>query len=272
MIEVQDIFKQYRDSYCQIYRGNVSPQQYKSMWHIEMCRTAALGGHIDKCNSCGDKRISYNSCRNRHCPKCQFLKREQWLEDRLNDFLPVNYFHVVFTIPDTLHSIALNNQKIVYNILFRSASETLKKFSSDKKYLGAKIGFIQVLHTWGQNLMYHPHVHCIVTGGGLSEDHTKWIDSRRKFLFPAEAIAIMFRGKFLDYLKKEFKSGKLVNSMKDKKFKTLINELYKKNWVVYLKPPFKQAENVFKYLAQYTHRIAISNHRIIKLQDDKVFF
>ena len=178
---MQHIFKKYGDIYRSTFRGKISPRQHKAMWHIEHCRTEVMGGHVDECNTCHKIRISYNSCRNRHCPKCQFLKREQWLEDRLDDFLPIQYFHVVFTIPDTLNSITLNNQKIVYNLFFRSVSETLKDLSQDEKYINAKNGFIAILHTWGQNLMYHPHIHCIVTGGGLSGDLKKWIHSRNNF-------------------------------------------------------------------------------------------
>lgn len=269
MVEMQDIFKKYGDIYRSTFRGKISPQQYKALRHIEICRTAALGGHVDMCDNCGEKRISYNSCRNRHCPKCQFLKREQWLEDRLDDFLPIQYFHVVFTIPDTLNSIALNNQKIVYNLFFRSVSETLKELSQDKKYFNAKNGFITILHTWGQNLMYHPHIHCIVTGGGLSEDLKKWVHSQNNFLFPIKVMGLLFRGKFLSYLQEALNQGKICYQ---KDFKLLLNELYKKNWVVYSKPPFKNPKTVLKYLSGYTHRIAISNHRIIKIENDKVYF
>lgn len=272
MIEVQDIFRLYGDEYRCVFKQKISPGQYKAMRHIEICRTAALGGHVDICDRCGEKRISYNSCRNRHCPKCQFLKKEQWLEDRLQDFLPVQYFHVVFTVPDILNPITLNNQKAVYDIFFRSASMTLNELARDKKYLNAKIGFITVLHTWGQTLMYHPHIHCIVTGGGLSNDMKKWIHLRNDFLFPVKVMAALFRGKFLAYLKEKYKHGKLKICDDDNDFILLLNKLYRKEWVVYSKPPFKRPETVFEYLARYTHRIAISNQRIIKLHEDKVYF
>jgi hypothetical protein len=271
-IEVQDIFKLYGDEYRRSNRKTMSTGQHKAMRQIEFCRTAALGGHKEICGDCEKERISYNSCRNRHCPKCQFLKREKWLEERLKDFLPVNYFHVVFTLPDTINAVALGNRKTVYNILFRSVSETLKNLSNDKKHLEAKTGFICILHTWGQNLMFHPHVHCIVTGGGLSSDNDKWIDSSSDFLFPIKVMSKLFRGKFLYYLKESYGNGKLKYHEDKKSFSSLLNVLYKKEWVVYSKPSFNNPETVFRYLSNYTHRIAISNHRIIKLQDDKVYF
>ena len=268
---MQDIVRLYGDSYRRQCGKTVSPQQHTAMRHIESCRTAALGGHVDRCDTCGHERISYNSCRDRHCPKCQFLKKEKWLEDRLNDFLPIAYFHVVFTIPDSLNSILLNNQKIMYDLFFRSVSETLKKLSADKKHIGARIGFIAVLHTWGQNLSYHPHVHCIVTGGGLSNNRKTWHNAKNDFLFPVKVMGTLFRGKFLSYLKKEYLRDTLKTGTK-KDFFLLINSMYELNWVVYAKPPFKKPETVFEYLARYTHRIAISNHRIIKIENDQVFF
>jgi hypothetical protein len=272
MIEVQDIFRQYGESYRKKYAGKISSVQYKVMRHIMMCRTAELGGHVDHCDACGHERISYNSCRDRHCPKCQFLKKEKWLEDRLNDFLPINYFHVVFTVPDILNPIILNNQKRMYDIFFRCVSETLKEFSWDAKYLSAHIGFISVLHTWGQNLSFHPHIHCIVTGGGLSANKSKWINSREQYLFPVKAMGALFRGKYLHFMKQEYKYGSVKTELSEIEFSELINELYKKSWVVYSKPPFKKPETVFKYLAGYTHRIAISNHRIVAIKDEQVIF
>ena len=272
MIEVQDILKLYGDSYRRRYGKNISPVQHKVMRHIEMCRTAALGGHIDQCDQCEHERISYNSCRDRHCPKCQFLKKEKWLEDRLKDFLPINYFHVVFTVPDTLNSIMLNNQKIMYDLFFRCVSETLKELSADKKYIGARTGFITILHTWGQNLSYHPHIHCIVTGGGLSDDHKKWVNLRSQFLFPVKVMGKLFRGKFLHYLKKEYAFESITTSLSKNSFTQLLDYLYRKKWVVYSKPPFKKSETVFEYLARYTHRIAISNHRILTIKNDHVLF
>jgi len=272
MIEVQDIFRLYGENYRRQRGKEMSPGQHKAMRHIEACRTSALGGHVDRCDECGHERISYNSCRDRHCPKCQFLKKEKWLEDRLNDFLPIGYFHVVFTIPDSLNSIFLNNQKLMYDLFFRSVSETLKELAEDKKYIGALIGFIAVLHTWGQNLMYHPHIHCIVTGGGLSDNRGTWIHTKGGFLFPVKVMGKLYRGKFLSYLKKEYSHDTLKNVSTKKKFSALLDALYRIDWVVYSKPPFKKPETVFEYLARYTHRIAISNHRILKIENDKVLF
>ena len=272
MVEVQDIFRLHGDEYRKQHGKNMSTGQHKVMRHIASCRTAEMGGHIDHCDKCDNERISYNSCRDRHCPKCQFLKKEKWLEDRLSDFLPVSYFHVVFTLPDSLNSILLNNQKLMYDIFFRCVSETLKELGTDKKWIGALIGFIAVFHTWGQSLIYHPHIHCIVTGGGLSFDRKRWVHVRKDFLFPVKVIGKLFRGKFLSYLKKEYLSGKISNAGKKNEFNSLLHNLYSINWVVYAKPPFKKPETVFEYLARYTHRIAISNQRIIKMENDKVHF
>ncbi len=188
-IEVQDIFSRHGDKYREKFGKSMPLRQHRAMRAIEICRTEHLGGHVDKCDTCGEIRISYNSCRNRHCPKCQFLRKEKWVEDRLKDLLPIQYFHVVFTIPDDLNPLALRNQKVIYNILFRSVSETLKELSLDEKHKTGKIGFICVLHTWGQNLLDHPHVHCIVTGGGLSQDSCKWIHCHKNFLFPVKVMS-----------------------------------------------------------------------------------
>ncbi len=272
MIELQDILRLYGESYRKKYAGSISSAQYRVMRHIEICRTAEMGGHIDRCDECDHERNSYNSCRDRHCPKCQFLKKEKWLENRLDDFLPINYFHVVFTLPSEINSLMLNNQKIMYDLFFRCVSETLKELSADKKYIGARIGFITVLHTWGQNILYHPHVHCIVTGGGLSNNGDKWISSRSKFLFPVKVMGSLFRGKFLDCVKKEFTKETLNTDLLRSDFNQLIDSMYRKDWVVYSKPPFKKPETVFEYLARYTHRIAISNHRIVAIKDDHIFF
>jgi hypothetical protein len=272
MAEVQDIFRLHGDAYRKQHVKSMSTEQHNVMRHITSCRTAELGAHVDHCDKCDHERISYNSCRDRHCPKCQFLKKEKWLEDRLNDFLPVSYFHIVFTIPDSLNSILLNNQKIMYNIFFRCVSETLKELGADKKWIGALIGFIAVLHTWGQSLIYHPHIHCIVTGGGLSFDRKSWVHVKKDFLFPVKVIGKLFRGKFLSYLKEEYLSDKISNAGEKNEFNFLLKNLYSINWVVYAKPPFKKPETVFEYLARYTHRIAIGNQRIIKIDNDKVHF
>jgi hypothetical protein len=275
-VEVVDIFRQYGHA----YRGSheMPLNQLRAMRAIEICRTAELGGHVEQCDTCGAIRISYNSCRNRHCPKCQFLKKEKWLEEMKEDFLPVQYFHVVFTTPDELNPLALRNQRVIYNILFRSVAETLTELSRDQKHLGAQIGFISILHTWGQNLMDHPHIHCIVTGGGLSPDGDKWVSCRKGFFLPVKVMSRLFRGKFLDYLGKSYDSQELIfpgniNHLQEwETFKEFLKQFYSQEWVVYCKPPFKGPEMVLEYLARYTHRIAIGNHRIIKIEDDKVSF
>ncbi len=275
-VEVADIFRQYGPGYRKTHplpRGHL-----RVMRAIEVCRTAALGGHLDECDTCGAIRVSYNSCRNRHCPKCQFLKKEQWLDARRKDLLPIPYFHVVFTVPAELNPLALRNRKTLYNILFRSVSETLKELAKNPKHLGAQIGFIGILHTWGQNLMDHPHIHCIVSGGGLSDDAQRWLPSRSKFFLPVRVLSRLFRGKFLDYLQKDYDSGDLafpgtVATLKEARaFRVFMRGLYGKEWVVYCKPPFKNAEGVLRYLGRYTHRIAIANHRIVNMEDGRIYF
>lgn len=250
----------------------------RAMRAIETCRTADQGGHVDECGHCGTKLISYNSCRNRHCPKCQFLKKERWIEARGKDLLPIPYFHVVFTIPDLLNPLVLRNQEVLYAVLFRSVSETLTELSLDRKRLGAEIGFISILHTWGQNLMNHPHIHNVVTGGGLSRDERKWKSCKNDFFLPVKVMSKLFRGKFIAYLKTLRAVNKLVypgavsHLEQPAAFNALIADLYKKKWVVYCKPPFNGTKGVLEYLGRYTHRIAISNHRLVKVEDDKVAF
>src|SRR5512135_2316740 len=261
--EVADIFRRYGPSYRDAHKLPLT--HLRTMHAIETCRTAYLGGHVDQCEECGHIKISYNSCRNRHCPKCQFLKKEKWVEARGKELLPIEYFHVVFTLPDELNPLALRNRKVVYNILFKGASETLTDLA--KKRLGVQARFITVLHTWGQNLMDHPHLHCIVSGGGLCEG--KWISSKRRFLFPVKVMSRLFRGKFLAFLKKAYKEERL-EAAED--FTSFLKDLYAKEWVVYSKPPFNGPENVLGYLGRYTHRIAITNHRILGIEDGKVSF
>lgn len=245
---------------------------------IEICRTAELGGHVDECDHCGALRISYNSCRNRHCPKCQCLDKERWLEARKEDLLPTQYFHVVFTVPEKLNPLALSNQRVFYDLLFRAVSETLKELAGNPKHLGAQIGVIAILHTWSQSLMDHPHVHCIVTGGGLSRDGTRWRSCKRKFFIPVKVLSRLFRGKLLAYLKEAYEVGKLgfsgqiAHLKQHSAFKALLDDLYEQEWVVYCKPPFRNAETVMEYLGRYTHRVAISNDRVINLQQDQVTF
>jgi len=277
MIEVQDIFRQHGENYMRTHK--LPPHILKTIINIEDCRTAALGGHIDECEDCGESRISYNSCRNRHCPKCQTLAKERWLDARKNDLLPVPYFHIVFTIPKELNYLTLLNQKAMYSILFKASSETLLELARDKKYLGSEIGFTMILHTWGQNLMNHPHIHCIVPSGGLSLNNNGWINSKKDFLMPVKVVSRKFRGKFLSYLKEEYKNntdlvftGETEELKRKDVFQCYMDKLYKTEWVVYCKPPFGSAEHVLEYLGRYTHRVAISNNRIIALENDYVVF
>lgn len=277
MAEVQDIFSEYGEKYC---RNHKLPIHIRNVINnIVACRTSQLGGHIDECSECGHTRISYNSCRNRHCPKCQTLTKEKWLENRKYDLLPISYFHVVFTIPEELNYLTLLNQKELYSILFKATSETLLELSKDIKYIGAEIGFTSILHTWGQNLMNHPHIHCIVPSGGLSLDGTRWISSKKDFFIPVRVLSRKFRGKFLYYLKKEFYTnlklkfiGDAEELMNKDVSQCFIDKLYKKEWVVYCKPPFSSAEHVLEYLGRYTHRVAISNNRIVALENGYVVF
>jgi hypothetical protein len=273
-VEVSDIFR----SHGHAYRvSNKLPLSHiRTMRAIERCRTAELGGHVDECDGCGRIRISYNSCRNRHCPKCQFLAKERWLEQRKEDLLSVPYFHLVFTIPAKLNPLVLRNKKICYDILFRCVSDTLFELARDPKHLGGQIGFICILHTWGQNLMDHAHIHCIVTGGALSPDGTKWISCRKGFFISVKVLSRLFRGKLLFYLKKSWESEELEFSgatakLKDR-FAVFLNDLYKMEWVVYAKPPFKDPETLLEYLGKYTHRIAIGNHRLLKMEDGEVSY
>jgi hypothetical protein len=250
----------------------------RALYSIKDCKTAALGGHVYECDDCGAIKISYNSCRNRHCPKCQTYAKEMWIHKRSKSLLPVDYFHMVFTVPEQLNSLILYNQKEMYNILFASVSETLIELARDKKYLHADIGFTGILHTWGQNLMYHPHIHCIVPGGGLSFDKIKWINSKKKFFIPVKVLSRKFRGKFLYYLNQLYLDNKLIfpaniDELNSKNiFNAFKDSLYKKEWVVYSKPPFESAEYVLKYLGRYTHRVAISDNRILKVDEETVVF
>jgi hypothetical protein len=275
-LEVADIFRQHGPAYREAHR--LSRNQWRAMRAIEECQTAALGGHKDQCDHCGHLEISYNSCRNRHCPKCQTLRKEKWIEARRKDLLPIEYFHVVFTLPAALNPLVSMNQQLLYDLLFRSASETLSQLAQNPKHLGAKVGMIGILHTWGQNLMDHPHTHWIVTGGGLSSDGRRWRSCRKGFFLPVRVLSALFNGKFLDLLNDGFQRGDLVfpahlRHLQDpKNFETFRRHLYRKPWVVYCKPPFDGAQGVLQYLGRYTHRIAISNNRILTLQDGKVSF
>jgi len=275
-LEVADIFRVHGPAYRQAHEMPV--RHLRAMRAIETCRTAELGGHVEECDQCGRLRISYNSCRNRHCPKCQGLDKERWLEARKEDLLPTVYFHAVFTVPEGIKPVALRNQRVVYSILFRAVSEILGELTGDPKYLGAEVGFIAVLHTWSQTLIDHPHLHCIVTGGGLSRDGSRWISCKREFFLPVKVLSRLFRGKFLAYLKEANKKGRLVfpgkiASLREKgAFNALLRELYEQEWVVYCKPPFRSPDKVMDYLGRYTHRVAISNNRLVKLEEGKVSF
>ena len=276
MNSLQHIMELHGESYTKSKK--LPPNILKALYSIKDCRTAALGGHVYECDECGEKKISYNSCRNRHCPKCQAYAKEMWIYERSKSLLPTHYFHIVFTIPEQLNSLTLFNQKEMYSILFTAVSETLLELAKNKKYLNANIGFTTILHTWGQNLMYHPHIHCIVPGGGLSTDNSKWIKSKKKFFIPVKVLSRKFRGKYLFYLNELYKNNnlKFPSSIKEFQFKEVFNvfkdNLYKKEWIVYSKAPFSSAEYVMQYLGRYTHRVAISDNRIIKVDKEKVIF
>lgn len=274
--EVADVVRAHGEDYRRAHHPSAA--QERVLKHIGECRTAALGGHLEECDSCRHQRISYNSCRDRHCPKCQNTARAEWITARLERLLPVSYFHVVFTIPDEINPVALRNKKIIFDILFAAASQALLTLARDEKHLGAQIGFTAVLHTWGQNLLFHPHLHCVVTGGGLSSDRTCWIAARENYLLSVKVLGKLFRGKFLAALDGAYRDGKLelagsTAELSDPEaWRRFKDSLYKKDWVVYAKAPFGGPEHVFRYLGRYTHRIAISNHRIVDFADGKVAF
>jgi len=250
----------------------------KVLLAIARCRTAALGGHIDECTSCGHRAISYNSCRNRHCPKCQTGARERWIAARRRELLPTPYVHVVFTLPPQLAALALQNRKLIYGLLLRTSAETLLEVARNPAHLGAEIGFFSVLHTWNQKIQLHPHVHCVVPAGGLSRDHTRWIRSHPRFFLPIAVLRRVFRGKFVAGLKSAFErgqlhlAGELAPLANPKAFAAWLRPLFRKDWIVYSKPPFGGPEYVLQYLGRYTHRVAISNHRLVALADGQVTF
>ena len=276
MSSLQEIMSVHGEDYIRSKR--LPSNIIRALSSIQYCKTASLGGHIYECDECGETTIAYNSCRNRHCPKCQTYAKELWIYERSKSLLPTHYFHMVFTVPEQLNSLILFNQKELYSILFSSVSETLLELAKDKKYLNADIGFTTVVHTWGQNLMNHPHIHCIVPGGGLSLDKSKWIKSKRKFFIPVKVLSRKFKGKFLYYLNKLYLDNKLVfpESISELSSRNIFNEfkdsLYKKEWIVYSKAPFKSAAYVVQYLGRYTHRVAISDNRIIKVDNKNVVF
>ena len=277
-VEVADVIRTAGESF---FTGS---QRWFTWLHLKVwnailrCRTAALGGHVDACSQCGHEAISYNSCRNRHRPKCQANARDRWLEARGKELLPTRYVHVVFTVPRHLSPLAMQNKREVYALLFRASADTLLEVASDPKHLGAEIGFFSVLHTWNQKLEHHPHVHCVVPAGGLAPDHSRWIDAQQKFFLPVEVLQEVFRGKFVDGLKTmhaEHKlafHGTLVSLQNPKAFTAWLRPLFRSKWVVYAKRPFGGAQHALRYLGQYTHRVAISNHRLVALADGMVTF
>ena len=277
-LEVADIIRSAGDSFIGRTQWHLGWQQLKVLRAIKHCRTAALGGHLDQCSRCGHHAISFFSCRNRHCPKCQTNARNQWLAARSDELLGVSYFHVVFTLPQELSALALQNKRAIYDLLFQASAATLSEIAADPKHLGAEIGFLSVLHTWGQNLQAHPHVHCVIPAGGLSPDHSRWIHPKHHFFLPVRVLSRVFRGKFVSGLKRLFRQkklrfhGKLQHLGEAKHFHRFVRQLFRQDWVVYAKPPFGGPEYVLQYLARYTHRVAISNHRLISLADGKVTF
>ena len=277
-LEVADVFRRHGAAYRQAHRGHLGRVEHKVMGAIEACRTAALGGHLERCDDCGLTRQAYNSCRNRHCPKCQGLARAEWLADRQADLLPTQYFHVVFTVPAPIAEIAFQNKTVVYNILFKAASETLRTIAADPKHLGAELGLVALLHTWGQNLHHHPHVHCVVPGGGPSPDGTRWVSCRPGFFLPVRVLARLYRWLFLEALRAAFEGGRLgffsdlAGLAEPAAFDKLMADMRKIDWVVYAKPPFGGPEQVLGYLGRYTHRVAIANSRLVSIEGDQVAF
>jgi len=275
---VADVFRRFGPAFREQHGASLSSAQRHAMTAIESCRTAALGGHVEQCGDCGHQRVSYNSCRNRHCPKCQTGARERWIAARRRELLPTPYVHVVFTLPPQLAALALQNKKLIYGLLLRASAETLLEVAHNPAHLGAEIGFFSVLHTWNQKLQLHPHVHCVIPAGGLSLDHTCWIRSHPRFFLPIAVLRRVFRGKFVDGLKAPFQrgqlhlSGNLAPLAQPKFFAAWLRPLFRKHWVIYSKPPFGGPEYVLHYLGRYTHRVAISNHRLVSFTNGQVTF
>ena len=276
--EIADVFRRYGDAFQAKYGHLMRPLHRLVLKALAACRTSQLGGHVMQCDHCGHRKQAYNSCHNRHCPKCQANLRGQWFEDRQRDLLPVEYFHVVFTMPDELGALTLQNKIVMYNILFRATSETLLEAAAGWKDLKARIGFFAILHSWGQQLTLHPHLHCVVPGGGVSLDGTRWVNCPKGFFMPVKLLSRIFRGKFLAYLKQAHQrgeltcTGRLQSLASHYKFKRWLSPLYQKSWVVYAKPPWKGPECALKYLARYTHRVAIANSRIQSIENGQVSF
>jgi hypothetical protein len=276
--EVADVIQRGGSRFLDRYRKSLTYPQVKALNAITRCRTAALGGHRDQCDHCGHQTISYNSCRNRHCPKCQTNARDKWLRFRQQELLPVTYYHVVFSVPHRLVPLIWQNKRVLFALLFEASAATLLEVAADPKRLGAQIGFLSVLHTWGQTLQAHPHVHCVVPGGGLSPDHEHWIHSRQSFFLPVRVLSRVFRGKVVAGLKLLFRKNQLqffgaCQHLTDAKaFNDFLRTLFREDWVVYAKQPFGGPEHVLHYLARYTHRVAISNHRLLNVTDHDVTF
>jgi hypothetical protein len=277
-LEVADVIRSAGDAFFDRSRGWFSWRHQKVLNAILACRTPALGGHVDECANCGHRTISFNSCRNRHCPKCQAGARNRWLAARRLDLLPTRYVHVVFTLPRQLSPLALQNKREIYGLLFRASAETLLAVARDPRHLGAELGFFSVLHTWNQQLLHHPHVHCVVPAGGLTPDHTRWVGAPPHFFLPVKILSRVFRGKFVAGLRQLYRDGKLAFSgtlnplSTPPVFAAFLRSLFRSDWVVYSKRPFGGAEHVLHYLGAYTHRIAISNHRLVALADGVVIF
>jgi Putative transposase/Transposase zinc-binding domain len=277
-LEVADIFRDHGAAWRSANAGHVSLDQLKVMSAIERCRTAALGGHVERCENCAHTVIAYNSCRNRHCPKCQGAAAREWLAEREAELLPVPYYHVVFTLPARIADIAYQNKAVIYDLLFKASSETMLTIAADPKHLGARIGFLSVLHSWGSAMTHHPHVHMIVPGGGFSLDGKCWVSCRPRFLLAVEVLSALFRGLFLDKLRAAYRAGTLqffgkqAGLIDPQAFAAYLAPLWNSDWVVYCKHPFGGPEEVLRYLARYTHRVAISNRRLIACDDKGVTF
>lgn len=277
-LEVADVFRRYGAAYREQHGASMSTGQRRVMTAIEVCRTAALGGHLERCDDCGHERNAFNSCRDRHCPKCQSLARARWIEDRKAELLEVPYFHVVFTVPEEIAAIALQNKAVVYGILFGTTAETLKTIAADPEHLGAEIGFFAVLHSWGQSLQFHPHLHCVVPGGGPSLSGDRWVSCQPNFFLPVQVLSALFRRLFLESLERAFDAGKLqfFSTLeplhKRSAFTRHLAQLKERDWVVYAKAPFAGPQQVLDYVGRYTHRVAISNNRILNIEDGRVTF
>jgi hypothetical protein len=276
-LALADIFRQYGPDYRAKHR--LPLPHLRVMRAIEICRTATLGGHVETCGHCDHQRIAYNSCRNRHCPGCQSGAKERWIEQRKTELLPIAYFHTVFTIPPALAEIALRNKRTVFQILFRTSAETLQRIAADPKHLGSNIGFFSILHTWGQNLLFHPHVHCVVTGGGISSCGKRWVRSRPRFLVSVRVLSRLFRRLFLEALEQAYRNGELefhegvLAELSDAEaFRQYLLPLRNIEWVVYMKPPFGSAEQVIDYLGRYTHRVAIGEQRLLSRENGQISF